>query len=52
MTHDKEIALKEEIISIGKRLYQRHLVAARSGNLSARIDGSTILITATGTALG
>ena len=44
--------LKLEIISVGKRLYAAGLAVAKSGNLSARIDGENILITASGTFLG
>ncbi len=49
---DKEQILKEEIIQVGKRLYQSGLCVAKSGNLSARLDADNILITATGTFLG
>jgi len=49
---DKEQILKDEIIKVGKRLYQAGLAVAKSGNLSCRIDGEHILITATGTFLG
>lgn len=52
MIFGKEESLKEDIINIGKKLYDLRLVAAKSGNLSARIDGNNILITATGTCLG
>ena len=48
----EEKALKEEIIALGKRLYDLRLVAARGGNLSSRIDNKKILITATSTCLG
>ncbi len=48
----KEKTFKEEIIKIGKKLYDLRLVVARAGNLSARIDSENILITATGTSLG
>ena len=47
-----EQELKLEIIRVGKRLYAAGLAVAKSGNLSARIDGENILITASGTALG
>lgn len=47
-----ETELKNEIIKVGKRLYQTGLAVAKSGNISARIDEENILITATGTALG
>lgn len=49
---DRENILKDEIIDIGKKLYDLRLVAARAGNLSARIDENTILITAPGASLG
>jgi len=44
--------LKDEIITIGRKLHDLRLVAGSSGNLSARLDKNNILITATGTALG
>ncbi|MFA5357073.1 MAG: class II aldolase/adducin family protein [Candidatus Omnitrophota bacterium] len=49
---EREDILRDEIISVGSRIYERHLSVAKSGNLSARIDGDSILITATGTFLG
>lgn len=52
MIKEKQLFLKEEIISIGKRLYNFRLVAARGGNLSARIEKQAILITASGACLG
>jgi ribulose-5-phosphate 4-epimerase/fuculose-1-phosphate aldolase len=47
-----ERRLKDDIIRIGRKLYSRSLVVAKSGNLSARLDKDTMLITATGTSLG
>ena len=47
-----ERSLKNEIIRIGRKLYSRSLVVAKSGNLSCRLDEDTILITASGTSLG
>lgn len=44
--------MKEEIIKVGKRLYDVGLAVAKSGNLSCRLDQENILITATGTSLG
>jgi L-fuculose-phosphate aldolase len=52
MISSQETALKQEIISVGKRLYETGLAVAKSGNISARIDEKSILITATGTSLG
>ncbi len=48
----KEKQLKEEIIKTGKKLYDFRLLAAKGGNLSARIEGDLILITASGCCLG
>jgi L-fuculose-phosphate aldolase len=47
-----ERSVKNDIIRIGRKLYGRILVVAKSGNLSARLDKDTMLITATGTSLG
>ena len=44
--------LKQKIIAIGRKLQNRHLAVANSGNLSARLDKDNILITATATSLG
>jgi len=52
MMFGKEKALREEIIRTGRKLYELRLVAARGGNLSARLDDSNILITASGRSLG
>lgn len=49
---DKENFLRDKMINIGKELYALRLVAARAGNLSARLDKDNILITTTGTSLG
>ena len=52
MIFGKEKALRQEIIEIGKKLYNLRLVVARSGNLSARIDENEILVTSSGSSLG
>ena len=52
MIFGKEKALRDEVVNIGKKLYELRLVVGRSGNLSARLDENTILITATGSSLG
>ena len=49
---ENEILLKNEIIQVGRRLYEAGLAVAKSGNISARLDDKLILITATGTNLG
>ena len=43
--------MKNEIVKIGKLLYDKDLTSATSGNISARV-GNKIYITATGSALG
>ena len=48
----REYRLRKEMIKTGRRLYQAGLAVAKSGNLSARINENTILITGTGTCLG
>jgi len=52
MIFGKEKEMKSRIISTGKKLSDLRLVVASSGNISCRIDDQSILITATGTALG
>jgi L-fuculose-phosphate aldolase len=47
-----EQEIREEIIKVGKRLYDIGLAVAKSGNISAKFDDENILITATGTFLG
>ncbi|MBU4251387.1 MAG: class II aldolase/adducin family protein [Candidatus Omnitrophica bacterium] len=47
-----ERGLKLEIIKVGRRLYTAGLAVAKSGNLSCRLDDESILITASGAALG
>lgn len=47
---EKEI--KAEMIDVGKRLYNKGLAVSKSGNISARLEDDTILITATGSYLG
>jgi len=49
---ESESRLRKEIIAIGRKLYRRSLVTARSGNLSGRLNEDTMLITASGTCLG
>lgn len=48
----QEESLKNDIIRVGKRLYETGLAVAKSGNISCRLDDENILITATGTFLG
>jgi len=49
---EQQKKIKEEIIKIGKILYEKNLAVAKSGNISSRLDSENILITATGTSLG
>ena len=44
--------LQEEIIRVGREAYQRGLIVARGGNLSARLSGEEFLMTAHTAALG
>ena len=48
----QELALREEICHVGRRLYQRGLIAAGDGNISARLADNTILITPAGLCKG
>jgi len=52
MPNQKEADLRQEIVEIGRRVYQHFLVAANDGNISARLDGETVLITPTGVSKG
>ncbi|MCA9408741.1 MAG: class II aldolase/adducin family protein [Candidatus Omnitrophica bacterium] len=46
------VSLKQEMIACGKLLWDKNLASGHNGNISARIDEETILITAHGTSLG
>jgi L-fuculose-phosphate aldolase len=46
-----EWLLRREIVSVGRRLYERNLVSATDGNISARL-GDGILVTPAGSCLG
>lgn len=50
--NDNERLLKDNIITVGTRLYDTGIAVARSGNISCRLDAQHILITGTGTRLG
>lgn len=43
-----EDATKQAIIDCGKQLYAKNLIAACDGNISARLDENTIIITSSG----
>lgn len=46
-TAEREKELREEIMEIGRRVWQRGMSSANSGNISARLDGETVVITPT-----
>jgi len=43
-----EAELRRQMVQIGKRLYDRHLVVATEGNISARVSAERVLITPSG----
>jgi L-fuculose-phosphate aldolase len=47
-----ESAYRHDIVEVGRRIAQRGYVAANDGNISVRIDDSSILCTPTGVAKG
>ncbi|MBN2861069.1 MAG: aldolase [Sphaerochaetaceae bacterium] len=47
-----EMALREEMVSLSRSLYERGYAAGGTGNLSVRIDQQRILATPTGSCLG
>jgi L-fuculose-phosphate aldolase len=49
---NQEKTVKDRMMQVGKRIYSTGLAVAKSGNISARLDDETMLITATGTFLG
>lgn len=49
---DARSRLRHEMVSVGRRLYARGLVAASDGNLSARLSASAWLVTPAGSCLG
>ncbi len=48
----QETALREEIVRVGQLLYERGLIVAADGNISARLDPQTVLITPSGLCKG
>ncbi len=51
MTENLDI-LKNELLGIGKRIYDRGYVASNDGNISVRLDENSLLITPTGVSKG
>lgn len=47
-----EADLRREIVEIGRRVYVRFFVAANDGNISARLDDESVLVTPTGVSKG
>lgn len=47
-----EYEIRKEMVEIGRRLYEKGLVAASDGNLSVRLSDNEFLITPSGTCLG
>ncbi len=47
-----EFEIKKEICEIGKRIYNRGMVAANDGNISVKLDDNTFLCTPTGVSKG
>lgn len=49
---NSESSYRQEMVEVGKRLYQKGLVASNDGNISMRISENEILITPTGVCKG
>ena len=49
---NREQELRAEICEIGRRVYDRFFVAANDGNISAKLDDETVLISPTGVSKG
>jgi L-fuculose-phosphate aldolase len=47
-----ELTLKQDILEIGRRMYNRKFVAANDGNISVRISENEVLITPSGVSKG
>lgn len=43
----REFELRQEVLKIGKLLHEKNFVAATNGNISARVDDKSILVTPT-----
>ena len=48
----KEIRYKQALVHFGKLLHEHGYVAATNGNLSARLDGQSLLVTPTSVSKG
>lgn len=49
---DDELKIKEQIVEIGKRIWQRGYVAANDGNITVKLNDDEILTTPTGVSKG
>ncbi|MGC9003640.1 MAG: class II aldolase/adducin family protein [bacterium] len=49
---EKESALRQEIVEVGRRLWQKGFVAANDGNITCRLDDNFVLTTPTGVSKG
>ena len=47
-----EAEARREIVAVGRRLYERNLIVATDGNISARLDDGRLLFTRTGLCKG
>ena len=43
---------KQEIVEVGKRMYNRQFVASNDGNISVKVSDNEIIITPTGVSKG
>ena len=50
--YPSEAQARAEILAVGKKIYQRGLVAANDGNLSVRVGENAIWVTPTGVSKG
>jgi L-fuculose-phosphate aldolase len=48
----KEWATREDIVEVGRRMYQREFVASNDGNISVRLSDNAVMITPTGVSKG
>lgn len=46
--NEHEARLREEIVQVGRLMYDKNLICAIDGNISARLDGERLLITPSG----
>lgn len=49
---NNQFTIRKEIVEIGRRMYEKEMVAASDGNISYRLNDREIIITPTGSCLG